>query len=147
MRSKLNRIELHSDIKNNDSAYALSKNGRNSCVAKAFATIFDRDWVMINKLFELMGKRIGSGVNNSMWLPLIKPYIESTIDYDYENKAQPTLSSIIPFLNDGIYLINLRKHLTVVKDGKLYDNHDCSRQFVKTIYKVNVNNKGSFTDG
>ena len=37
-------------------------------------------------------------------------------------------------LPNGILLVSCSKHITVVKDGVLYDTHDCSRNGTRCVY-------------
>ena len=37
-------------------------------------------------------------------------------------------------LPSGTIIVNLSKHLSVVKDGVIYDNHDCSRNETRCVY-------------
>ena len=72
-----------------------------------------------NKIAKSIQK-YGATPRNGMWKEIYRPYLESL---GWKYKVGNVKLNEFPA---GTYICSVRKHLTVVKDGELYDTWDCS---------------------
>lgn len=119
------------------------------CVTRAIALATGKDYKEIyDALFELIRtvkplkkerRYKNPSPRNGVHTRIAKMYIEKTLGWEWV----PTMgigtgcqvhlrADELP--TDGNIILNLSKHFACVKDGILYDTHDCSREGTRCVY-------------
>lgn len=65
--------------------------------------------------------------------------IESYLDNNYERVMtypQETVREFAKDCNYGIYLITMAGHITVLKDGIVYDTFDCTNREIWSVWRI-----------
>ena len=117
------------------------------CVCRAICNATGKDYKEVYNALQELSKRERTGKR--------KKGISSARNGVYKNTYTKYLNSIgwefVPCMgigtgctvhlteselptNDGPIIVSLSKHLSCVKDGKLYDTYDCSRGGTRCVY-------------
>ena len=104
----------------------------NDCVIRAIAVAENATWGDTYDDLSRIAKKNGILLDDV-------DFVEPLLDYRYDR---------IPFLNNisvgdfvtshpiGTYLITMKGHITVVRDGILYDTFDCRDRMIKDVWEV-----------
>lgn len=106
------------------------------CVVRAIANATRKDYKEIYKsLAKFNGKTVRNGVSNKV----AKRYVEEVLGWKWVatmgigTGCQVTLSKKY-FRSDRTYIVRLSRHWSVVRNGMLVDNYDCSRNGTRCVY-------------
>ena len=103
----------------------------NDCVIRAISVAENKTWdETYNKLSE-MAQMVGTLLDDSYF---VDSYL--SMNYEKENHNSITIREFIDTHPKGTYLITLTGHITVVRDGVLYDTFDCRDRYIKDAWFV-----------
>lgn len=110
------------------------QNKTNDCVIRAISLACNKSWVDVYMDLAKLGCKKGLMINdNKNWQAYLKSlgYQKQKMPKKQNNKRY-TVKEFVDNLADinQIYIISIAKHLTVVKDKKLFDTWDCSYKCV-----------------
>ena len=116
------------------------QNKTNDCVIRAIAFALNKPWEDIYRdLAELGCKKALMPNDSKTWQAYLKQlgYIKEKMPKKWNNKRY-TLEEFIDEIahNNMTYIISIAKHLTVVKDKKLYDSKNCSHKCVGNYWII-----------
>ena len=128
---------------NNTETYSESVD-RNDCTVRALANISGYTYDDAFNICKAAGRVSGRGMNKRIWLPLF----EQHADIEFSNYLSDfkTIKSLSKKLTDlrGTYLVQVRRHLAVFKDGQWLDWIDEDRLHrVKRVWKVSNKEKAA----
>ena len=66
-------------------------------------------------------------------------FVEPLLDYRYDRvKTYPgdTVQDVLEYYSIGTYLVTMNGHITVIRDGVVYDTFDCRNRVVKSVWEV-----------
>lgn len=66
-------------------------------------------------------------------------FVESYLDKHYKRVNLPkglTVQDIAEDFSSGTYLVTMKGHITIVKDGIVFDTFDCRDRLVRDVWKV-----------
>lgn len=115
------------------------------CVPRAIAIATGIDYKEVyDALFELgKKKRKKAGGNgsprNGVFTVTAKKYLEGVLGWQWVATMGIGTGCKVhvredELPNQGAIILNLSRHFSCVKDGVLYDNHDCSRGGTRCVY-------------
>ena len=121
---------------NNTETYSGSVD-RNDCSVRALANIGGFSYDDAFNICKAAGRKDGRGMNKSVWLPLFKKHADMEFSrYLSDFKTIKSLSSKLTE-RGGTYLVHIRRHVAVFKDGQWLDWIDDNRLHrVKAVWKV-----------
>lgn len=104
----------------------------NDCVIRAISVAENTSWGDTYDDLSRIAKK------NGILLDDVN-FVEPLLDYRYSRiKTYPrdTVQDIIEDYPDGVYLVTMNGHITVIKNGIVYDTFDCRDRLVKNVWKV-----------
>lgn len=104
----------------------------NDCVIRAIAVAENKSWGSTYDELSRIAKK------NGILLDDVN-FVEPLLDYRYKRmKTYPgdTVEDVLFEYPNGIYLVTMSGHITVIKDGVVYDTFDCRGRTVKNVWKV-----------
>lgn len=104
----------------------------NDCVIRAISVAENRSWGDTYDDLSRIAKK------NGILLDDVN-FVEPLLDYRYSRiKTYPrdTVQDIIEDHPHGTYLVTMNGHITVIKNGIVYDTFDCRDRLVKNVWKV-----------
>lgn len=104
----------------------------NDCVIRAISVAENRSWGDTYDDLSRIAKK------NGILLDDVN-FVEPLLDYRYSRiKTYPrdTVQDIIEDHPYGVYLVTMNGHITVIKNGIVYDTFDCRDRLVKNAWKV-----------
>jgi len=108
------------------------------CVFRAISTAMDISWDEVYAGLCDMGYQMKDSPNckpvYQKWLKLKGFPMRSQPRHD--NYTKYTMDEFAMVYNTGSYIINLRGHMSCVKDGIIYDTWNCSKLCVGNYWKV-----------
>lgn len=117
------------------------KNNRtNDCVVRAISLATNKSWIDVYKeLTELGMKKCLMMNDNKNWKAYLKQL--GYQQHKMPKKSDNTRYTVEEFADevaeeDKTYIVSIAKHLTVVKDKKLYDTFDCSKKSVCNYWRI-----------
>lgn len=122
------------------------KGETDDCVCRAICNATGKDYMEIYNLInevakdEKIGKRKHkkSSARDGVYRSTIRKVMEQ-LGWEWKPLAMIGVEEKV-HLNEnelptkGIYILKVSKHLTCIKDGKLYDNYDCTRSGERLVY-------------
>lgn len=114
--------------------YNANAQGRfvNDCVIRAIAVAENKTWESTYDNLSRIAKR------NGILLDDVE-FVDPLLDYRYDRipfRNKMTVGEFIASNPTGIYLITMRGHITVVREGILYDTFDCRDRMIQSVWKV-----------
>lgn len=104
----------------------------NDCVIRAISVAENASWGDTYDDLSRIAK------NNGILLDDVD-FVDPLLDYRYRKIPllyDLTVEDFIISHPTGIYLITMTGHITVVKDGIVYDTFDCRDRIIKDVWKV-----------
>lgn len=104
----------------------------NDCVIRAISVAENKSWGDTYDDLSRIAK------NNGILLDDVN-FVEPLLDYRYKRiktRYGDTVQDILEYNPIGIYLVTMNGHITVIKDGIVYDTFDCRDRIVKNVWKV-----------
>ena len=103
----------------------------NDCVIRAISVAEGKSW---NETYEEL-----SDIAESEGILLDDVnFVEDYLDYNYDRVPHysKTVGEFIEEYPNGIFLITMDGHITVVIDGTLYDTFDCRDRIMRSAWEV-----------
>lgn len=104
----------------------------NDCVIRAISVAENKSWGSTYDELSRIAKK------NGILLDDVN-FVEPLLNYRY-NKVKTnygdTVQNIIENYPIGTYLVTMNGHITVIKDGVVYDTFDCRNRLVQNVWKV-----------
>lgn len=104
----------------------------NDCVIRAIAVAENESWSDTYDDLSRIAKK------NGILLDDVN-FVEPLLDYRYNRiKTYPkdTVQDILESYPIGTYLVTMNGHITVIKDGVVYDTFDCRDRIVRNVWEV-----------
>lgn len=104
----------------------------NDCVIRAISVAENASWGDTYDDLSRIAKK------NGILLDDVN-FVDPLLDYRYRKVpllCDMTVEDFIVSHPTGIYLITMTGHITVVKDGVVYDTFDCRDRIIKDVWKV-----------
>ena len=104
----------------------------NDCVIRAIAVAENTTWEETYDDLSRIAKK------NGILLDDVN-FVDPLLDYRYNRIPLPRDMFVGDFVAShptGIYLITMKGHITVVRDGVVYDTFDCCDRKIKDVWKV-----------
>lgn len=104
----------------------------NDCVIRAISVAEDMTWGDTYDDLSRIAK------NNGILLDDVD-FVDPLLDYRYDRIPLYYDMSVGDFLENhpnGTYLITMSGHITVLKNGVIYDTFDCRNRKIKDVWKV-----------
>ena len=109
----------------------------NDCVVRALANASGMAYADAFELCESAGRKTGRGMNIKLWLPLFEKHIG--VEKSGYLSGFGTIKSLSKKMTEkgGTYIVRVRGHLAVFKDGEWVDWLDSNRMHrVKDVWRV-----------
>ena len=94
---------------------------RNDCVIRSIALAFNQSYDDIYDRMKEMGRECGRGTQKVIWQEWLNTQTKKISFPAIKGQPRMFLKKLINEYNCGIYLIHTAKHLTVCKNGIIYD--------------------------
>lgn len=104
----------------------------NDCVIRAISVAENKSWGDTYDDLSRIAK------NNGILLDDVN-FVEPLLDYRYKRistRYGDTVQDIIEDHPIGIYLVTMNGHITVIKNGTVYDTFDCRERIVRNVWRV-----------
>ena len=104
----------------------------NDCVIRAISVAENKSWSDTYDDLSRIAKK------NGILLDDVN-FVEPLLDFRYdriETYPGDTVQDIIDDHPEGIYLVTMNGHITVIKDGVVYDTFDCRDRIVRNVWVV-----------
>lgn len=105
----------------------------NDCVIRAISVAEDKSWGETYDDLSRIAKK------NGILLDDVN-FVEPLLDYRYDRihtYADDTVQDILLDCPIGTYLVTMPGHITVIRNGTVYDTFDCRDRLVKNVWVVN----------
>ena len=114
--------------------YNANANGNfvNDCVIRAISVAENKSWGDTYGDLSRIAKKNGILLDDV-------DFVEPLLDYRYNRiKIYPgdTVQDVLENYPVGTYLITMKGHITVIKDGTVYDTFDCRDRVVRSVWEV-----------
>ena len=114
--------------------YNANTNGNfvNDCVIRAISVAENKSWGETYDDLSRIAKK------NGILLDDVN-FVEPLLDYRYDRVKtylDDTVQDILENYPLGTYLITMNGHITVAKDGTIYDTFDCRDRVVRSAWEV-----------
>ncbi len=104
---------------------------------ESYKTVYDTINLLAENFERPRGTKKRSSARTGVYKPTYKLYLES-IGWDWTPTMKIGTGCQVHLrseeLPDGVLIVSVSKHLTVVKDGVIHDTHDCSRGGTRCVY-------------
>ena len=108
----------------------------NDCVIRALAVAFDKPWIdVFDELTSIARENFDVATSKDVYMEYVKKhgaeYIKTMTKYsrlsggDFADQYQ-----------EGVYILRMANHLTVCRQGIIYDTWDCSEKIVYNAWLV-----------
>lgn len=108
----------------------------NDCVIRALAVAFDKPWIdVFDELTSIARENFDVATSKDVYMEYVKKhgaeYIKTMTKYsrlsggDFADQYQ-----------EGVYILRMANHLTVCRQGIIYDTWDCSGKMVYNAWLV-----------
>ena len=106
------------------------------CVIRAISKALNKKWEDVaEELFQLSKEMYSTQVSTDVYTKYLEKYKTISVKYDTsKGKKRYTIKDVCDM--KGTYIIKTSGHLSVVKDGHLYDTWDCSKKSAYKIWKI-----------
>jgi hypothetical protein len=111
----------------------LKGNKESDCVTRAISFASDLPYSLIRKKLWLTARLYNC---KKLCKFCYSNFITYVLKYKEVNCENLTINEFANRYNNGIYLIRIEGHLTVIKNGVLYDIWDCRDEICDTVWKV-----------
>lgn len=104
----------------------------NDCVIRAISVAENKSWGDTYDDLSRIAKK------NGILLDDVN-FVEPLLDYRYSRvKTYPgdTVQNVLEDYPIGTYLVTMRGHITVIRDGVVYDTFDCRDRVVRDVWEV-----------
>lgn len=104
----------------------------NDCVIRAISVAENKSWGDTYDDLSRIAKK------NGILLDDVN-FVEPLLDYRYTRITTYPGDTVQDILEDypiGVYLVTMSGHITVIKDGIVYDTFDCRNRLVKNVWEV-----------
>lgn len=104
----------------------------NDCVIRAISVAENTTWEETYDDLSRIAKK------NGVLLDDVN-FVDPLLDYRYDRVPLPYNMFVEDFVAShprGVYLITMQGHITVVRDGMIYDTFDCRDRKIKDVWKV-----------
>ena len=107
------------------------------CVVRAISTAFDKDYLETRRELNRVKRELGyqSYKERKFLYDYLKDY-ERLIFKGEAGKERMKVHDFINIYSTGTYVVSVRGHATVVKDGYLIDSWDCGYLTVYTAWRI-----------
>lgn len=106
----------------------------NDCVIRAISVAENKSWGDTYDDLSRIAKK------NGILLDDVN-FVEPLLDYRYNRIVtypEDTVQDILEMYPTGTYLVTMNGHITVIKDGTVYDTFDCRNRIVRNAWKVSL---------
>ena len=110
---------------------------RKDCVVRALANVSGISYDDAFDACKAAGRKDGRGMNSKVWLPLFEQHVQ--LEHSRYLSSFGSIKSLSQKLTElgGTYLVQVRGHIAVFRDGSWLDWIDCDRLHrVKKVWKV-----------
>lgn len=110
----------------------VNNNFVNDCVIRSISVAEDKSWSETYDELSTIAKR------NGILLDDVN-FVEPLLDYRYERVETDRGETVEDFSErypHGTYLITMKGHITVLKDGTIYDTFDCRDRILWDAWEV-----------
>ena len=104
----------------------------NDCVIRAISVAENESWGDTYDDLSRIAKK------NGILLDDVN-FVEPLLDYRYDRVKTYPYETVDEFTTQhprGVYLITMQNHITVCKEGTIYDIFDCRDRILKNVWKV-----------
>lgn len=104
----------------------------NDCVIRAISVAENKSWSDTYDDLSRIAKK------NGILLDDVN-FVEPLLDFRYDRIETYSGDTVRDILEDnpyGIYLVTMNGHITVIKDGVVYDTFDCRDRIVRNVWVV-----------
>lgn len=104
----------------------------NDCVIRAISVAENASWSDTYDDLSRIAKK------NGILLDDVN-FVEPLLDYRYDRlRTYPneTVQDVIETHPKGTFLVTMNGHITVVKDGTVYDTFDCRDRVIRNVWRV-----------
>ena len=104
----------------------------NDCVVRAIAVAENQSWEDTYDDLSRIARK------NGILLDDVN-FVEPLLDYRYSRVKThygDTVQDILEKYPVGVYLVTMNGHITVIKNGVVYDTFDCRNRLVKDVWRV-----------
>ena len=104
----------------------------NDCVIRAISVAENKSWGDTYDDLSRIAKK------NGILLDDVN-FVEPLLDFRYDRIETYPGDTVRDILEDnpyGIYLVTMNGHITVIKDGVVYDTFDCRDRIVRNVWVV-----------
>jgi len=113
---------------------------RNDCVVRALANAANIEYGAAFQLCREAGRKDGGSMRDHLWLPLFKRFLD--MQHSAYLSDFKTIKSLSRKLSErgGTYLVLVRGHVAVYRDGEWLDWLDSNRSHrINRVYTINSN--------
>lgn len=104
------------------------------CVIRAISHALSKDWCDVaDELFLISKKLYTTQTSTQTYTKYLENYQTIPVKYVDENTGKNKRFKVKDITWSGTFIIVIANHLTMVKDGILYDTWDCRE---KSCYKI-----------
>lgn len=109
----------------------------NDCVIRALAVAFDKPWsVVFDELTALARENFDVVTSKDIYTKYLELHQAEYIKTMAKGEKRLSGSDFVNKYNDGIYVLRMANHLTVCRQGIIYDTWDCSGKMVYNAWLV-----------
>lgn len=104
------------------------------CVVRAIVHAFDKDYLEARRELNQVKKELGCESYKDH--DFISLYLKNYPQFKFKSVTGQPRTKVHDFMKEhpqGTFILTVRKHVTVIKDGYLYDSWDCG---YLTVYKA-----------
>ena len=103
----------------------------NDCVVRAISVAENKTWDQTYEELSCIAQEEGILLDDVN-------FVESYLDSKYRRvpHLSMTVGDVIEEFPEGIFLITMNGHITVIVDGVLYDTFDCRDRKIRCIWNV-----------
>lgn len=104
----------------------------NDCVIRAISVAENTTWEETYDDLSRIAKKNGILLDDV-------DFVDPLLDYRYDRiplRYNMSVRDFIEFYPKGTYLVTMSGHITVIKNGVLYDTFDCRDRKIKDVWKV-----------
>lgn len=114
--------------------YNANANGNfvNDCVIRAISVAENKSWSDMYDELSRIAKRHGILLDDVN-------FVEPLLDYRYDRIKTfhgETVGDFVEDHSNGTFLITMPNHITVLKDGSIYDTFDCRNRVLRNAWRV-----------
>lgn len=111
----------------------------NDCVKRAFTIALDKEYKQVAKELNTLKRELGAKRfnNDRVWKEYTKRKGMKKLSFPAQKgKKRMNGHTFTKQYPEGVYILNMAKHLSVCKNGIIYDTWDCRNKCVYTAFKL-----------